>query len=188
MIKVRMSLFRRNAGDIVSMYVHIRDFESLEAARLHIRKKGLGSRSENPLAELMKCISRLIRNRYLERNPESPNFKLVVMPPTLQNCILSNAYAFAKPSEICVVTQWINDKEVLNFVPSATYRKKLTKKDITTWVWLLNSPRSGLLTKNFIQGIFVFSVLSWLSALACHCHRQGRSSRVWGACPPLDKT
>jgi len=43
-MKVRMSLIRRNAGNIVIyiyMYIYIRDLESLEAAKLHITKKGL---------------------------------------------------------------------------------------------------------------------------------------------------
>jgi len=81
----------------------------------------------------MKCIFRLIRNWFLERDPESPNFKSIVTAPTIRNGLLSNAYTFAKLKGICVVTQWINDKEVLNFVPSATYQKKLTKKDTTTF-------------------------------------------------------
>jgi len=104
----------------------------LESLNNQIKEEGT-LRNKLPLCEFMNCISRLIRNWYLERDPESPNCKSFVMSPTLQNCLLSNAYTFAKLRGNCVVTQRINDKEVLHFIPSATYQKKLTKKDITTF-------------------------------------------------------
>jgi len=45
-------------------------------------------------------------------------------------------------------------------------------------VQFLNSP-----VRDFVPGIFVFSVLSWLSPLACHCYRRVRLRGCGGLAP-----